>query len=329
MQQRTIFFRADATPKIGAGHVMRSMALALQARKRGFMVYMYGRIHIPWLKTRITTEGIPFTDIESPLPLRENVQEFFKTLPNVPSKLAWFVLDGYHFGIECQKAVCEAGYRLLVIDDNCHLMDYCCDILLNQNLGAEKFAYKGKIGVQCLGVEYLLLRPEFLDNRHYALDRIFPSTPSKILLTLGGGSFFSIIEQIAPVLLIPEMQGKKLYILAPENAVEPINALFACGMFEVEVLDVVDKISNLFLNIDLCITAGGSTCWELLYFNIPFLTVMTADNQKNTVDSLQSIVGVKQLSVQSLLEQLSSLKCPKSLELKIDTRTIDVILAFS
>ena len=56
----------------------------------------------------------------------------------------------------------EQAIQLLVIDDYNHLPEYECDILLNQNLGAEKYVYNINPDAQLLlGPKYVLLRREF------------------------------------------------------------------------------------------------------------------------------------------------------------------------
>ena len=54
--------------------------------------------------------------------------------------------------------------KLLVIDDYNHLPEYECDLLLNQNLGAEKYTYNINPEAKLLlGPKYVLLRREFRD----------------------------------------------------------------------------------------------------------------------------------------------------------------------
>jgi len=184
----TVHIRADAAPRVGTGHVMRCLALARWALNEGADVFFSGRVNVPWVKERLEREGIPFMPVPGDIPGQENPQSLQPVLDTI-SKGDWFVFDGYHFGPDCQKAARAAGALLLVIDDYAHLPEYHCDILLNQNLGAEKLLYAGDIGRTLLGPRYALLRPEFLNARRAAESRPVRHDSRNILLTLGGGNY--------------------------------------------------------------------------------------------------------------------------------------------
>jgi hypothetical protein len=107
-----------------------------------------GRVHVPWVRERLCAECIPLLELADAVAHEENPAELLHQLTQTgfaPSD-TWVVLDGYHFTLACQHAVRDAGYHLLVIDDYAHLPEYSCDILLNQNLGAETLSYMGDIG---------------------------------------------------------------------------------------------------------------------------------------------------------------------------------------
>lgn len=294
-----IIIHADATPQMGAGHVMRCIALALNAQSVGMSVLMVGYIQIPWVKKRLQNEGILFKHLEYPC-----VSE--ARFHHAAIENTWFVLDGYHFGTDHHKAIRSAGHKLLVIDDYNHLAEYNCDILLNQNLGAENFEYYGNIKQKCLGIEYALLRPEFFRARPAALARHFTQVPTKILLTLGGGDFSQFLATIALCFAVPEMKQTHLRIIAgttPQNAI--FDAFSMCPA-TIEILGCVDDMPALLLETDLCITAGGSTCWELSCLQVPFLTIATAENQKEIVRYLSLLYGVQPLTPQNLTTCLLS-----------------------
>lgn len=288
-----LIIRADASPRMGTGHVMRCLALAQAARKEGVDVRMICRLGVSWLRDRLAREDIPLLELpdmppttEKPADLLDQLQGNGLPLPSRADAPIWVVLDGYHFDAGCQKAVMQAGYRLLVIDDYAHLSEYHCDLLLNQNIGAEQLTYHGSIGRKLLGLDYVLLRQEFWDAREKARNRTRPVQPQKILISLGGGDAIDYLEKIADEIRLPELTGRTIRVI--QGAMDPdrIRKAFAYCPASLEVLPCVDDMPALLLDTDLCITAGGSTCWELCCLGVPFLTVEVAENQHKIVVGL-------------------------------------------
>lgn len=305
-----LILRADASPHMGAGHVMRSMALALAAKAQGLDVCMACRIDIRWLRERLSKENLEVEFLDGQPHGKEDpatlLQHLALSAQGVEASRCRVVLDGYHFDPACQQAVCNAGYKLLVIDDYNHLPEYHCDILLNQNLGAEDYAYKGNIGKKLLGLRYLLLRPEFAAARAKADARELPETPQKILLTLGGGDFSKHLHELASCFCVPEMQGCRLRVIAGAMPEETIRASLRNCPADLELLQNVEDMPALLLDTDLCITAGGSTCWELCCLRVPFLTVEVADNQKGIVARLAESTLAPRFSREAFSRMLRS-----------------------
>ena len=298
MNAPTLLIRADASPAMGTGHVMRCLALAQWAAREGLPVRLIGRVTVPWVAEKLNKESISFTPLRGEIPSMQAPEELLAQL-GPPTPDAWAVLDGYHFGLDCQKAVREAGYKLLLIDDYAHQPKYSCDILLNQNLGAEKLPYAGEIGKRLFGPKYALLRPEFAEARSLAEMRNFPDTPHKLLLTLGGGDFSEHLRRVASCFMLPELKGRILRVIAGAMQEEVIRDILQDCPAEIEILRRVDDMPALLLDTDLCITAGGSTCWELCWLGVPFLTVEVAENQKGIVEELCMARIAEHLSVES------------------------------
>ena len=296
----SILIRADASPQMGTGHVMRCLALAQAAQDMGLSVHLMGRVNVPWVLEKLRSENIAFTRLEGEVPKEECPESLLKHIKDSGAHPDWIVTDGYHFTLPCQKAVREAGYKLLVIDDYNHLPEYSCDILLNQNLGSEEFEYKGDIGTKLLGPKYALLRREFVKARKLAEQRVFPSKPEKLLLTLGGGDFSSHLPSIADTLTLPELAGSTLRVIQGGMQEKDIRSILANCPATLEILGRVDDMPALLLDTDLCITAGGSTCWELCAMGVPFLTVCVAENQRKIVDHFSWYGLATELSAPSL-----------------------------
>lgn len=252
---------------------MRCRALAATARSLGINTTIGGRCTITWLRPLLAQEGFClFEDTipkhESPTVLLNHLQQM-GCCQNEPCAV---VLDGYHFTPECQSAVRKAGFTLMVIDDYAHLPFYDCDLLLNQIPGVDRTSYPQLTGKALFGSRYALLRPEFLTPPHRNMDS------KTILITLGGGDFFPFFEQIFSQLSPDLIQGHHLQILSGSMPQEKMRQLLK-DYPKKTFLPRVDDMPSLLADTELCITAGGSTCWELCRMGVPFLTVEVAENQ--------------------------------------------------
>ena len=313
-----LLIRADATPRMGTGHVMRCLALAQAAQDLGMDVRFLARVEVPWVQERLRAERMPLAELDDAVPREESPDVLLNHLArtNCAPSDTWVVLDGYHFTFACQRAVQGAGYRLLVIDDYAHLPEYSADLLLNQNPGAEDLPYMGKIGQKLLGPKFALLRREFREARAreaHVASLLSPGNISEqtcreqpcrnILMTLGGGDFIEYLEAVAREMNIPAMNDCTVRVVQGAMNAERIRLAFEDCPARLDILPRVHDMPALLLDTDLCITAGGSTCWELCCLGVPFLTVEVAENQrgicawleKNSVAPRLSPITLRQL----------------------------------
>ena len=190
------------------------------------------------------------------------------------------MLDGYHFDPAYQKAIREAGYRLLVVDDTAHLPAYHADVLLNQNIYAPQLTYSyDPHTVLLLGPMYALLRPEFLVWKEW--ERHIPDTARHILVTLGGGDSDNVTLKVIQALhdiRLPDLEIR--VIVGPANPHrDSLVAAIEHGPHSVELLFDVTDMPGLMAWADIAVSAAGSTCWELLFMGLPSLVGVLADNQ--------------------------------------------------
>ena len=156
-----LVFRVDADAGIGMGHLMRCLALAQGAQARGAHITFLSHCETIALRSRVEAAGFVFIPIEHSHPAPGDLPRTLDMLKELAAN--WVVLDNYYFDSAYQAAIRQAGYRLLAIDDVGHLAEYHADILLNQNIGAEKIRYRCDPDTRFLaGTRYVLLRPEFL-----------------------------------------------------------------------------------------------------------------------------------------------------------------------
>ncbi|MEO0755513.1 MAG: UDP-2,4-diacetamido-2,4,6-trideoxy-beta-L-altropyranose hydrolase [Cyanobacteria bacterium J06648_16] len=289
---RGVLFRADASPEIGTGHVMRCLALAqvfLQAQKQ--VLFLAAAIS-PALVERLQQEGIRVLRISAHSGSPEDAR--LLTDNAKAADICHVVVDGYQFDETYQTALKSAGLKVLFIDDYGHAATYSADWVLNQNVYAHDQLYSQRKPHTklLLGSRYALLRKEFWPWRGWPR---LPTAPAqKVLVTLGGGDPDNVtlkvllaLQQVKSeldVIIIVGSSNPHLEILQQQNQ--------STSQF-IRLRHNVTDMPALMAWADIAISAGGSTCWELAFMGLPTLMIVVADNQKRIVESLDTLgVGI-------------------------------------
>lgn len=154
-----LVFRVDSTAAIGSGHAMRVLALANM---------LVGKCDLV-LATRDMPRSL--MDLFSQIFVSifrldiENIKDEAMFLKGKFPDAELVVLDGYSFDLKYQSAMKNAGFRVAVIDDFGG-GDFNADIIINHSPAACKSDYDVEPNTRlCLGVEYAILRPSFIDSK--------------------------------------------------------------------------------------------------------------------------------------------------------------------
>jgi UDP-2,4-diacetamido-2,4,6-trideoxy-beta-L-altropyranose hydrolase len=289
-----LLIRADASPEIGTGHVMRCLAFAerwVQARGQAVLVSAQPA---NWLGERAAALGLEVVPLVVPPGSSADARDLARLAQD--GRAEWVLVDGYHFGESYQRELQEAGLRLLLIDDTSHLPRYHADIILNQNLGAQASLYRGKTekSRMLLGSRFALLRGEFLKWRDW--QRAFAQRGRKVLVTLGGSDPDNATLKVIQALdqcAVPDLQATVVV-----GASNPNLATLTAAAASSRVVRLVEKASNLpelMAEADLAIAAGGATAWELAFMGLPMLLLILADNQAGNAESLHHMCAAQNL----------------------------------
>jgi UDP-2,4-diacetamido-2,4,6-trideoxy-beta-L-altropyranose hydrolase len=288
-----IIIRADASSHMGIGHLMRCLALAQGWQLKGGHAIILSRCESDEMCQRITDAGIEFIPIVNPHPDSRDLDSTLKVLrmrsAGTIGNPAWIVLDGYHFDPTYQQAVRMAGYHLLVIDDMAHLPIYHADILLNQNLGAEKLKYNCDLDTNLLlGSQYILIRKEFLAWRGW--QRKIPKVARKVLVTMGGGDPDNVTLKVIHALEQLQVDGLEAVVVVGSSNphYEILQSAIRNLQLKIRFERNASYMPELMAWADMAITAGGSTCWELAFMGVPALILVLADNQCMVASGLET-----------------------------------------
>jgi UDP-2,4-diacetamido-2,4,6-trideoxy-beta-L-altropyranose hydrolase len=288
----SILFRADASPVIGSGHVMRCLALARALAKKGANITFATRAYPGNKIEAIKSAGfslitLPNNPDFSPQP--ENyrtwlgagqAEDLEKSLSDQPWD--WIVLDHYGADAEWQKSARATGAKLLVIDDDVHpAID--AEAILNTNLGASDQHYKSLSpnSLNLLGPQFALIGEHIKKYRPSAHPR---KTIHHILISLGGydheGHCLAIARNLNP--------EYRLTILAGNDNPKwsELTSLAQSPGRTISLHALVQDIGAVISEADFCIGAGGSSNWERCCLGLPSALFSMAENQDKIVDSL-------------------------------------------
>jgi UDP-2,4-diacetamido-2,4,6-trideoxy-beta-L-altropyranose hydrolase len=315
----TLLIRADANPQIGTGHVMRCLALAqtwLQIGGRECLMVSYCSVEA--LRERIRRVVTRLVPLDASHPDESDLRETLRLAQAVQP--AWIILDGYHFDPAYHEALGSAG-NLLIIDDNAHLPRYTADLLLNQNVAAERLPYslvsrRHKI-TPLLGPGYVLLRPAFLAYRQ--IPRMIQAHAAKLLVTLGGSDPDNVTLKVIQAL--NQLEGINARVIV--GAANPHRASLEQAIQRennIQLLSDVENMPDLMTWADLGILAGGTTLWEAALLGLPCLTLTLADNQRQNAAVMHEMGISQNLGDASMLDDRAILDAVKRLTENEDQR---------
>ncbi len=287
-----LVLRADATAAIGIGHLMRCIALAQAWSAKGNAVIFLSHCQNSFLIDRIRSEGFYFIPIAKSYPDPDDLEFTLNFLSQCQSINAtansWLTIDGYHFDESYQRMVRDKGFKVLIVDDYHHLSQYCYDVILNQNIGAETLDYscafeQGRL----LGPRYVLLRKEFLNHSGYK--DTTKETTRNVLITLGGADLENATTTVLKglnCLRLPNMHVK--LVIGPTNLnLAALESDLTGSPIDYEIVRSPNNMPGLMSWADMAISAAGSTCWELAYMGIPAAVLVLADNQEIIAKGLE------------------------------------------
>lgn len=281
------YIRADANEVIGAGHIMRCIAVAVELRKSleevVFIVAdQYGQEIVESYGFKTLCLDSQWDNLEMELGI---------ILPLVKENHVRGILVDSYYVTENYLAKLHQCTRVAYIDD-VDAFIYPVDLLVNYNIYAEKMGYFKRYNDAGLDTEFLLgcsyvpLRDEFCNIEFKSISRICKQEKTdnkkiKILVTSGGADVCNITGHLL----------EKLKDIDWFNKTEFHVILGRFNQYKQEIYEKWINCPNVYLHenvkdmseymsiCDAAVTAGGSTIYELCACGLPSVMYTVADNQ--------------------------------------------------
>ena len=308
-------FRADASSKIGSGHVMRCLTLAGVLRASGYAIHFICREFDGHMAATIAAQDfqvhlLPGTGAVSypvhgrpvhaewlGVAWQEDAAQSADVLERIGSEISWLVVDHYAIDAEWESLLGPMIERIMVIDD---LADrrHDCDLLLDQNLYHDSGKrYAGMVNSDCellLGPQYALLREEFCIQRRHLRKR--DGSVKDILVFLGGADPENATGMALDA--IADLDRPDIHVDVVIGSSSPnrkILELQCANMENVTCYCQITNMAELMNNADLAIGGGGSSTWERCAMALPALVVSLADNQQPIAETAASTGAITYL----------------------------------
>lgn len=239
---------------------MRCATLCAELRAHGHQVTVVTREMSEVPRSRFESAGVNVVDLGS--------EPVFAVIAGLDPDVV--IVDGYHL-VDEVLAISDAGFPLMLIDDNYELPAERAVLVLNQNPHATLVQYPPAEGRYLLGPSYALIRSDVVSLARAGTHPV----AGRVLVALGGtdpaGLTLPIVNSLSAVAgVVPVVAFGDGH---PDFAA--MSRLCAAGV----AIRASSDLGDAFDSAQLAIAGAGSMLWELALLGIPTIAVVVADNQ--------------------------------------------------
>lgn len=268
-------FRADASPIIGSGHVMRSSAIAEELIFRGEEVVFVGRIiGLDWVNQRITNLG--FSRIY------DHTEQFSSN-----SDTDVLILDSYSCPLQDPFLGVDKWHFVVTIVDPV-TPNYHSNLRLH--LGLDSDWYTDKEIPILSGTKYIPIRKEIF-SRISQVPR--NKNVLNIIVISGSTDSLGLVSELA-LLLKASALNFKAYLFTNLIFSEPLDQRF-------EIVKIGPELETLSKKADLVFTSAGTSAIEFIASGLPVGIICAVKNQEDNYEKLGKFGVAAQVGLKNSL----------------------------
>ena len=297
-----VAIRADSSAVVGAGHVMRDIALAQELAARGAKVCFVCRQIVEAQLEVIRRNGfalalLPGTDDGSILladhsswlgaSWQRDVEETLAAV-DAAGGVDWLIVDHYSLNAAWHSRMRTAGCRIAVIDDLAD-REYDCDLLVDQGIGADPVArYRGRVPRAALvlcGSRFALLRAEFREALKLRGAR--DGQVRRVLVSYGGIDRAGETLKALSVLAGLESPPAADVVIGAANPHRDEIEIRAAALPFVRLHVDTLRMAELTSQSDLAFGNAGGSALERCCLGLPSIVTVSAANQEQGAQALR------------------------------------------
>lgn len=223
----------------------------------------FGHSDLEWATAQLDQRGLTLVDHDDDFPAQA-----------AAAGLEAVVIDGYEFPSSLGQGLQEREIAVAAMVDGEFGVHQQADLYVDQNLGAVR--PQGAAGTWLLGTRFALLRDVVL-HQIGRRGQVRAETP-KVLVVFGGSDPFGGAP-VATQLLLETGSPVAVTVIGVGHAVNELRSLALTDGQSVEVIGRVEDLPALAVQMDLVVSAAGSTVWEMAALGIPTALIPVVDNQ--------------------------------------------------
>jgi UDP-2,4-diacetamido-2,4,6-trideoxy-beta-L-altropyranose hydrolase len=303
MNPLRIVFRTDANLQIGTGHFIRCLSLPDEMRLQKAEICFVARnlpLHLQQMLNERGYTHHELPELKNPQPMDElphaawlQTSQSHDAEQTLAALLGagtwnWLVVDHYALDHRFEKPLRAVCQHVMVIDDLADRV-HDCDVLLDQNFYHDQAQrYLNKVPAHCrllLGPSFALLRPEFKAMRDKV--QVRTGKVNNILVFFGGVDADNLTCQVLDVLIKLNL-GVQVNVVIGQQHPQKETIRQLCEQHSYNCHVQTNQMASLMAEADLAIGAGGTAAWERCSVGLPSLCLVTAENQRQQLQDLQS-----------------------------------------
>lgn len=286
---KNILFRVDSGGVIGAGHIMRCLALAARFSSSAYNVYFLMRGHLGNLGREVERLGYQAHYLSPAYEPKvddylswvgasqsDDANECSRFINNIGG-VELLVVD--HYGLDREWEEYFQEYTTLVIDDLASRV-HACDFLLDQtpNRSSEDYSVSD-VGQLLLGERYALIRDEFIQGCD------LNGSDDWLLLALGAADAGNATGHVLD--LLKGWHGK-ISVLLGSSAPHMANLKLNYGD-KIDWCISPNSVADVYSRAKVVISTPSVSALERCAMGIPSILVKTASNQESMRKSLSEL----------------------------------------
>jgi UDP-2,4-diacetamido-2,4,6-trideoxy-beta-L-altropyranose hydrolase len=282
LNRTDVVIRVDATQSMGIGHFMRCFAFAQWCRKYKINVIFVIFDWIESIKEKLIKENFNYILISHPAGSSHDINQTLTIANNMGA--SYILLDGYHFTNQYMLGFENCPQKLILIDDFGSIPDFVYAVI-NFQPWANSTEYSSN-ALKYLGLEYFMIREEFWP---YANSQSL-QLENHILIVMGGTDPHNCVMTLIDMIESNNKKRLHISVVVPDNSSKSELSNIKTHYFhDINFFVGLTDLSALMSKATVAITAGGGTCWELAFMNVPSLIIIQSENQVKVAEYMSNL----------------------------------------